>query len=179
MYNEEYQKNAKKVAFLPLASDRLAICGENGLVLWKSTLNQSKESIATYSWNIEFTITGCYSTMTCSHDGRLIALGSIYSSEIQVFDCRTRHVYKLAGIHATVKELCWSEKSRCLLASTTEPEFRIFKSSDYTNSRWADLGSCVNVSGFIAIRNDSHSLRRVQKAAFSLVLKIPAKCTRW
>lgn len=131
------QHDAHRVLYFPYASQKLAVCSSSGTIFW---------AFAGHSWGVERIIDGNYSCMSFSPDGRLLALGSIYSAHISLYDLRTNELYTLPGIHSTVKDLVWSPTGRSLVAVSTEAEFRIYETERYTNERWSTLGAPANVA---------------------------------
>jgi len=141
LVNKEHY-NAHRILYVPFSSQKLAICSSKGITIWNS---ESTASPSTRLWNIERTIKGNYSTISFSPDGRLLGLGSIYSSYISLYDLRKDNLYTLPGIHSTIKDLLWSSTGRNLIAVSTEAELRIYETESYTNTKWTGLGSTAGV----------------------------------
>jgi hypothetical protein len=137
---------AQRVAFLPMATGRLAVCGEEGLTIWCGKKDPARGNAR--KWSVLREISGNFTTMHWSHDGKLLALGSCYSATIVIYDYQNEKLYPLTQVHATIKELMWSPMTHYLLAASTAPEFRLFAHPHYINERWTDFGGCVSVLAF-------------------------------
>lgn len=167
------QEFAHKISFHPLAAYELAICGEEGITIWKGE-NLGKEKLI---WRIKKEIKGSFTSMEWSFDGKFLALGSCYSSAIELYDTQNEKIYSIAKVRCTIREIKWTPQGHYLLASSPENEFRLFETLHFTNDNWNNLTGPINV--FIIIFTSSHFSLHKTSHISSFLRRNLAKYLRW
>jgi WD40 repeat protein len=157
-------QSAHKVCYNPVSANEIAVGGEEGLTIWRTDRILTEPNM--YSWKIknQIQIYQCsITTMKWSYDGRFIALGSYYSSYVQIYDCYSEKMYTLNKLRCTLKELVWSPKAHYLFASCLQNEFRIFETLHFTNDCWNNLLSPIKVRYDYLIDINRHSAFPIMK----------------
>jgi hypothetical protein len=127
-----------KVAYSPSNSSQLAICGKEGLVIWKKS---EKNEIG---WKIKKELAGSFTTLHYSHSGRYIALASCYSTNVYLCDIVKEKLYPTVNLSNVVREIQWTVEDHYLLVSLPNAELRIIETEKFMSDKWTNFSQPIS-----------------------------------
>jgi len=137
------QESAHKILYSPNSAGKIIVCSNCGIVIWNSK-GSGNPDISERNWFLENTFLGTYTSMDISTDGKFLALGSIYSSKIEIYDMCTQKTHKLSGMHSTTQNLKFSPDNHYLIVTNTENKFRIYETNKFTCESFINLDSPIS-----------------------------------
>lgn len=148
MYSE-LQKNAIKITFCPINQNLIAICGQDGAIIYSTKMSKKNK----IKYKPETEIHESFTTLNFSHDGKFIAFGSCYSAYISIYNVITTKMHKVAKINSPIREILWSPQDHYLLVNTPSSQIRIFEIQKFENDQWNKFSNPI--SNIFAINSEN------------------------